>query len=248
MSDYKMIAQLILDSNNIVFFGGAGVSTASNIPDFRSADGLYNDKANINYSPEQILSHSFFIRHTDDFYKFYKDKMIYQDALPNYAHLFLTKLENMNKLKAVITQNIDNLHQLAKTKNVIELHGSIYRNYCMKCHKFYDLDKIVNSNGIPLCECGGIIKPDVVLYEEGLNNDDIEYAIKLIKEADILIIGGTSLSVYPAASFIDFYRGNKMLLINKEKTPLDNKANYVFNEAIDVFFKNVNDEMEMLIK
>lgn len=226
------LKELVHNSNNIVFFGGAGVSTESGIPDFRSADGIYSEKTKSNYSPEEILSHSFFMNNTKEFYKFYKSKMIYKNARPNAAHLCLAKLEGMGKLKAVITQNIDGLHQMAGSKNVLELHGSIHRNYCMKCHKFYDLDYIINSEDIPRCSCGGIVKPDVVLYQESLDMNVIEDSVSYIEKADVLIIGGTSLSVYPAAGLIRYYRGNKMVLINKSSTQYDSIANLIINESI----------------
>lgn len=211
------------ESDNIVFFGGAGVSTESGIPDFRSVDGLYNQK--YDYPPETILSHTFFMRKTDEFYKFYHDKMLIEGAKPNKAHLKLAKLEEEGKLKAVITQNIDGLHQEAGSKEVMELHGSVQRNYCMKCGKFFDFSYIKNSVGVPKCECGGIIKPDVVLYEEGLDNETINKSVKYIANADVLIIAGTSLAVYPAAGLIDYYRGNKLVVINLSSTPRDAYAN-----------------------
>ena len=228
----------ILDcSNNIVFFGGAGVSTESNIPDFRSANGLYNENTNSNYSPEEILSHTFFMEHTKDFFDFYSSRMIYKDAKPNNAHVALAKLEELGKLKAVITQNIDGLHQMAGSKNVLELHGSIHRNRCMKCHKFFDLSYIINSTNIPKCDvCGGIVKPDVVLYEESLDSDILESSIDYISKADVFIVGGTSLSVYPASGLVSYYRGNKLILINKTQTPYDNKADLIFHCNIAEIF------------
>lgn len=210
----ETLKKWIDESDNIVFFGGAGVSTESNIPDFRSRDGLYNQE--YKYPPEAILSHTFFINNPKEFYRFYKNKMIYKDARPNKAHYALAELEKRGKLKAVITQNIDGLHQMAGSKNVIELHGSIYKNRCIECGKKYGLDYIIESEGIPRCSCKGVIKPEVVLYEESLNNDDIARAINFIKNADVLIVGGTSLRVYPAAGLIDYYRGNKLVLINKD--------------------------------
>ena len=208
----EKLMEIIKNSKHLVFFGGAGVSTASNIPDFRGANGLYN------YTPEDIISHTFFKEHTKEFYEFYFDKMVYLDALPNECHKFLALLEENKMLDAVITQNIDGLHQKAGSKNVIELHGSVLRNYCMKCGKFYDIYskpfKDINYKGVPKCDCGGIIKPDVVLYEEPLNENDISKAINAISKADTLIIGGTSLVVYPAASFIRFFRGQNLVLIN----------------------------------
>ena len=212
----KKLQEIIDDSSNIVFFGGAGVSTESSIPDFRSADGLYHQQ--YKYSPEQIVSHSFFMRNTEGFYEFYKEKMMFLDAEPNPAHLKLAELEEAGKLSAVITQNIDGLHQAAGSRNVLELHGSIHRNYCQKCGKFYDVAYVKNSEGIPVCECGGRIKPDVVLYEEGLDSHVIQESIQAISRADTLIIGGTSLIVYPAAGFIDYFRGKHLVVINKSAT------------------------------
>lgn len=229
----EQLAQILSSSNNIVFFGGAGVSTESNIPDFRSENGLYKASNGKGYPPETMLSHSFYKRHTEDFYAFYKEKMIYKDAMPNQAHLALAKLEEMNKLKAVITQNIDGLHQLAGSKNVFELHGSVHRNYCMKCHAFYDLDYVMDKEGVPTCSgCGGTIKPDVVLYEEGLDDATITGAIRSIMQADTLIIGGTSLVVQPAASLINYFKGKHLILINKSSTPYDNQADLVIHESI----------------
>lgn len=232
-----LLKNWITESNNIVFFGGAGVSTESGIPDFRSVDGLYNLK--YDYPPETILSHSFFMSHTDKFYEFYRDKMIYDNAKPNITHVKLADMERSGKLKAVITQNIDGLHQKAGSKNVYELHGSIHRNYCMKCNKFYPLDTIVNSKGTPYCECGGIIKPDVVLYEESLDDDTILKSIKAISNADVLIIGGTSLSVYPASGLIRYYQGNKMVLINKSVTPYDDRADLLIQTGLGEVFKEL---------
>jgi NAD-dependent deacetylase len=225
------LKEIIQDSENIVFFGGAGVSTASGIPDFRSTDGLYSQK--YDYPPEVILSHTFFIKHTDVFYKFYRDKMIYLDAKPNTCHQTLAKLEEEGKLKAVITQNIDGLHQAAGSKRVYELHGSVYRNFCMDCGSFYTVNHIINTQGIPRCTlCGGIVKPDVVLYEESLDNECINGAIDAISKADVLIVGGTSLTVYPAASFINCFCGRKLVLINKTPTPADKIADLVIREGI----------------
>lgn len=213
----------IEESDNIVFFGGAGVSTESGIPDFRSVDGLYNQK--YDYPPETILSHTFFMRKTDEFYRFYQDKLMIDNVLPNKAHLKLAELEREGKLKAVITQNIDGLHQAAGSSEVMELHGSIQRNYCMKCGKFFDFKYMKESKGVPHCdECSGVIKPDVVLYEEGLDEVTIEKSVNYIRNADVLIIGGTSLAVYPAAGLIDYYRGNKLVLINLSSTPKDGMA------------------------
>lgn len=235
-----MIAELqdILHSDNIVFFGGAGVSTESGIPDFRSVDGLYNEK--YKHSPETIISHSFFVQNTDEFYRFYKNKMIFPLAEPNMAHRKLAELEQAGKLKAVITQNIDGLHQKAGSKNVLELHGSVHRNYCMKCGKFYDLSLIVKSSGIPKCQCGGTVKPDVVLYEEALNEEILEKSVEYISKADVLIIGGTSLVVYPAAGLINYYKGNKLVLINKSTTSADVRAALVINENIGRVFEKLH--------
>lgn len=214
--EIKQLQQIIDESNKIVFFGGAGVSTESNIPDFRSADGLYRQQ--YKYTPEQIVSHSFFVRNTEDFYEFYKEKMMFLDARPNPAHLKLAELEKAGKLTAVVTQNIDGLHQKAGSRNVLELHGSIHRNYCQKCRKFHDASYVKNAKGIPRCQCGGLIKPDVILYEEGLDSEIITKSIQAISEADTLIIGGTSLIVYPAAGFIDYFRGQHLVVINKSAT------------------------------
>lgn len=238
METIKMTLQEIIDdSDNIVFFGGAGVSTESGIPDFRSVDGLYNQK--YDYPPETILSHTFFIDKTDEFYKFYRDKLIVKGVQPNKAHIALAKLEETGKLKAVITQNIDGLHQLAGSKNVLELHGSTLRNYCMDCGKFYNADYIASNTGVPKCECGGIVKPDVVLYEEMLNDDTISKSVKFISEADTLIIGGTSLNVYPAAGFINYFSGRYLVIINKASTPADSKATLVINEPIGEVLGNL---------
>ena len=228
------LTKILKDSNNIVFFGGAGVSTESNIPDFRSANGLWSEKLKINLTPEQLVSHTMYMRYPEEFFKFYKDKLIYQDAKPNNAHKALAKLEEIGKLKAVVTQNIDGLHQMAGSKTVYELHGSVHR-----CHKFFDLDSMLALDGnIPHCDkCGGVVKPDVVLYEEGLDNSTIEGAIRAISSADLLIIGGTSLVVYPAASFINYYRGKDMVLINKSSTGYDNEASLVINDAIGEVLK-----------
>lgn len=214
--EIEQLQAMIDESNRIVFFGGAGVSTESNIPDFRSADGLYQQQ--YKYSLEQIVSHSFFVRNTEAFYEFYKSKMMFLDAKPNPAHKKLAELEAAGKLSAVITQNIDGLHQAAGSKNVLELHGSIHRNYCQRCHQFYDAAYVKNAEGIPKCSCGGVIKPDVVLYEEGLDSSIIEKSIHAISMADTLIIGGTSLVVYPAAGFIDYFRGKHLVVINKSAT------------------------------
>lgn len=214
--EIEQLQKIVDESHRIVFFGGAGVSTESNIPDFRSADGIYHQA--YKYSPEQVVSHSFFMQYPEAFYDFYREKMMILDARPNPAHLKLAELEKAGKLTAVITQNIDGLHQAAGSKKVYELHGSIHRNYCMKCHRFYDAQYVKNSKGIPVCECGGMIKPDVVLYEEGLDSNTIQGAVQAIAGADTLIIGGTSLVVYPAAGFIDYFNGRHLVVINKSET------------------------------
>ncbi|MDO5292561.1 MAG: NAD-dependent protein deacylase [bacterium] len=229
----EQLSKILKESNNIVFFGGAGISTASGIPDFRSSTGLYSRKLNRNFTPEQAVSHSFFIQYPEEFFDFYKKNLIYPEAKPYDAHIALAKLEKMGKLKAVVTQNIDGLHQAAGSKNVYELHGSVLRNYCMKCHAFYDVDYVIGTERVPKCEkCGGTVKPDVVLYEEGLDEDIISGAIHAITEADTLIIGGTSLVVYPAAGLIDYFRGKNLVLINKSSTSADHKADLVINEDI----------------
>lgn len=232
------LQEIIDDSERIVFFGGAGVSTESGIPDFRSQDGLYNQK--YKYPPETIISRSFYDRNYDEFFRFYRDKMIFPDAKPNAAHLKLAELERAGKLKAVITQNIDGLHQAAGSKNVIELHGSIHRNRCLKCGEPYPLDYIINYSGTPCCEkCGGRIKPDVVLYEESLNPDDIENAVNAIANADTLIIGGTSLVVYPAAGFVNYFNGKHMVVINKSPTNADKNAELVIGDSIGKVFADI---------
>lgn len=229
----------IKECNYIVFFGGAGVSTESGIPDFRSVDGLYNQK--YKYPPETIISHSFFMRRTEDFYEFYKDKMLYTDAHPNDAHKKLVLLEQKGKVKAVVTQNIDGLHQAAGSSNVLELHGSVHRNYCMNCKKAFDLKYIKQSEGVPKCDaCGGIIKPDVVLYEEGLNQEILTETIKHISKADMLIIGGTSLAVYPAAGLIDYFKGRYLVVINMVETPRDRYADIVINDKIGKVFSQID--------
>ena len=230
------LKEIILKSNNIVFFGGAGVSTESGIPDFRSVDGLYNTK--YKYPPETMISHSFFMNNTEEFYDFYINKMIFLNAKPNNAHKKLAELEKEGKLKAVITQNIDGLHQAAGSKNVLELHGSVHRNYCMKCKKFHDVNYVVKANGVPKCQCGGIVKPDVVLYEESLDSDIMEKAVQYIEKADVLIIGGTSLVVYPAAGLINYFKGSKLVLINKTSTPMDEKADLVIYDSIGKVFED----------
>lgn len=237
MTGTEQLKQWIEASDNIVFFGGAGVSTESGIPDFRSVDGLYHQK--YDYPQETILSHTFYMEKTEEFYKFYRDKMLALDAKPNAAHLKLAELEAKGKLKAVVTQNIDGLHQAAGSKNVLELHGSVHRNYCRKCGRLYDASYIKESTGVPKCACGGQIKPDVVLYEEGLDDVTMQSAIHFISQAEILIIGGTSLAVYPAAGLIDFYKGNKLVLINKSATPLDRRADLVIQAPIGEVFQQV---------
>ena len=222
MEPVMQLKSWIEESKNIVFFGGAGVSTESGIPDFRSQDGLYHQQ--YDYPPEQILSHTFFVRKPEEFFRFYRNKMLAPDARPNRAHLALAELERAGRLKAVITQNIDGLHQAAGSREVLELHGSVLRNHCMRCGKFYGMDAILNSVGVPKCSCGGVIKPDVVLYEEGLDMDTLNRAVNYISRADVLIVGGTSLTVYPAAGLIDYYRGRKLVLINRDATPLDGRA------------------------
>lgn len=237
MTGTEKLKELIDGSNNIVFFGGAGVSTESGIPDFRSTDGLYHQQ--YDYPPETILSHSFFMRNPEEFYRFYKNKMLCLDAKPNMAHKKLAELEKAGKLKAVITQNIDGLHQAAGSKEVLELHGSVHRNYCMKCGKFYDAEYMLHAEGVPTCSCGGMIKPDVVLYEEGLDMTVMSKSIQAIQNADVLIISGTSLVVYPAAGLIDYYRGNKLVVINMSVTSQDKNADLVIQEPIGKVFSNL---------
>ena len=230
MNNVDKFIKLVRECDNIVFFGGAGVSTESGIPDFRSPDGLYNQK--YKYPPETIISHSFYQRYPEEFYRFYKDKMLYPDAKPGITHLALAKLEKEGKLKKIITQNIDGLHQAAGSKEVLELHGSALRNYCEKCGKFYDMEYIMNSKGIPYCSCGGRVKPDVVLYEEGLDQHILEEAVEAIHQADILLIGGTSLAVYPAAGLIDYYQGRKLIVINRSATSRDRQADLLVQGSI----------------
>lgn len=233
MNERSLLKDWIMDSQNIVFFGGAGVSTESNIPDFRGVDGLYHQE--YEYPPETIISHSFYRSKPKEFYRFYKNKMLFPDAKPNPAHLALAKLEEMGKLKAVITQNIDGLHQAAGSKTVLELHGSVRRNHCTRCMNFFTLEEMLSTmgeDGIPRCTCSGVIKPDVVLYEESLDESVLSKSVAYISQADLLIIGGTSLTVYPAAGLIDYYRGSKMVLINKTVTPMDEKANLVISGSI----------------
>ncbi len=226
----ETLQRMIDESGRIVFFGGAGVSTESGIPDFRSEDGLYRQK--YRYPPEVMLSRSFFESHMEEFYDFYRAKMLYLDAQPNDAHKKLAELERAGKLSAVVTQNIDGLHQKAGSKRVYELHGSVHRNYCLKCRRQYDAEFIRNSTGIPRCSCGGVVKPDVVLYEEGLDQATLAGAVEAIARADMLIVGGTSLAVYPAAGLVDYYRGNRLVLINRSATPLDRGANLVVSGSI----------------
>lgn len=233
----QQLKKLVDKSNNIVFFGGAGVSTESGIPDFRGQDGLYNQK--YDFPPEEILSHTFFIDNTEKFYKFYRDKMNSLKYQPNIAHIKLAELEKQGKLKAVVTQNIDGLHQKAGSKNVLELHGSVLRNYCMKCHKFYTAEYIFNTDGVPKCSCGGIIKPDVVLYEEGLNEEILQNSIGAISKADLLIVGGTSLTVQPACGLINFFNGKNLVLINRDATQYDYKADLVINESLGKVFEQI---------
>ena len=236
--ELETLKKWIDNSDNIVFFGGAGVSTESGIPDFRSVDGLYNQQ--YDYPPETILSHTFFRRNTEEFYRFYRAKMLALDAKPNAAHKKLAQWEQEGKLKAVVTQNIDGLHQAAGSKMVYELHGSVHRNYCQKCGAFYDARYMLESKGIPKCEkCGGIIKPDVVLFEEGLDDATMRGAIRAISQADVLIIGGTSLTVYPAAGLIDYYNGNKLVLINKSVTPMDSRADLLVQGPIGEIFSQL---------
>ena len=230
LATVEELQKVIDESKSIVFFGGAGVSTESGIPDFRSVDGLYNQK--YDYPPEEILSHTFFMKKTEEFYRFYRDKMLCLDKKPNKAHLKLAELERACKLSAVVTQNIDGLHQAAGSRRVYELHGSVLRNYCRNCRKFYSAEFIKNSEGIPRCECGGVIKPDVVLYEEGLNDSVVTGALNAIQIADTLIIAGTSLTVYPAAGFIRYFRGNTIVLINRDATPFDSHADLVFHDKV----------------
>ena len=230
MEAEKQLKSWIEESGNIVFFGGAGVSTESGIPDFRSQDGLYHQQ--YDYPPEEILSHSFYMKNPEEFYRFYRNKMLAPGAKPNKAHLALAKLEREGRLNAVITQNIDGLHQAAGSREVLELHGSVHRNHCLRCGKFYGLEAIENSSGIPRCSCGGMIKPDVVLYEEGLDMDVLNRAVNYISRADVLIVGGTSLTVYPAARLIDYYRGHKLVLINRDATALDSRADLVISGKI----------------
>ena len=238
----EQLQEIIDQYDNIVFFGGAGVSTESGIPDFRSQDGLYHQK--YDFPPETILSHTFFLNNTEEFFKFYRDKMLCDTAKPNAAHLKLAELEKAGKLKAVITQNIDNLHQMAGSRKVLELHGSVYRNYCMRCGKFYDFSYVKNSTGVPYCECGGVVKPDVVLYEEMLDSTTLAESVDAISRAQVLIIGGTSLAVYPAASLIDYFRGEAIVVINKAPTPRDRSADLLIKDPIGQVFSQIRTEGE----
>ncbi len=238
MTAVEQFADMVQHSDNIVFFGGAGVSTESGIPDFRSVDGLYNQT--YKYPPEHILSHTFYRENPEEFYRFYRDKMLCLDAKPNMAHIKLAELEKAGKLKAIITQNIDGLHQKVGSKNVLELHGSVHRNFCEHCHKLFDAEYMLHSTGVPKCDaCGGPIKPDVVLYEEGLDNDVIEQSLYYISHADMLIIGGTSLVVYPAAGLVRYYNGHKLVLINKSSTDMDSSADLVIKEPIGQVFSHI---------
>ena len=239
MSKISQLQEIITNSDNIVFFGGAGVSTESGIPDFRSESGIFKSLEKYGDTPENLVSHSYYIDHTEEFFEYYKKNLIFEDATPNPAHLKLAELEKTGKIKAVITQNIDGLHQKAGSENVLELHGSVHRNYCQICGKEYDLKYILESDGIPKCECGGIIKPDVVLYEEPLNNSILSLSIDYIQNAETLIIGGTSLVVYPAAGLINYFSGKNLILINKSETPYDNLATLVINDAIGEVFSQI---------
>lgn len=238
MDAIENFLEMVKESDNIVFFGGAGVSTESGIPDFRSVDGLYNQK--YDYPPETILSHTFYRRNPEEFYRFYRDKMLCLDAEPNITHIRLAQLEQAGKLRGVVTQNIDGLHQKAGSKNVMELHGSVLRNYCERCGEFMSAEEILHATGVPKCPCcGGPVKPDVVLYEEGLNQRTLEDAIACIRNADVLIVGGTSLAVYPAAGLIDYYRGDKLVLINKSATPMDRRANLLIQDGLGKVFSRI---------
>lgn len=239
MSKINQLQEIIDSSDNIVFFGGAGVSTESGIPDFRSESGIFKSLEKYGDTPENLVSHSYYMDHTEEFFNYYKDTLVFKDAKPNPAHIALAKLEEVGKLKAVITQNIDGLHQKAGSKEVLELHGSIHRNYCQICNKEYGLDYILESEGIPRCECGGIVKPDVVLYEEPLNNATLSFAIDYIQNAETLIIGGTSLVVYPAAGLINYFNGDNLVLINKSETAYDTLASLVINNEIGETFSQI---------
>ena len=239
-AEIEKLKKIIDESNNIVFFGGAGVSTESGIPDFRSASGIYNLKLNREVSPEEMISHTFYVNHPEDFFEFYKDKLIYPEAKPNACHKALAELEKQGKVKAIVTQNIDGLHQMAGSEVVYELHGSVLRNYCEKCHTFYDVNKVLDSDGVPTCDkCGARVKPDVVLYEEGLDSNVIDGAVDAIAKADTLIVGGTTLIVYPAAGLIRYFHGKNLVLINKTATPADDSADLVIHDAIGEVFAEV---------
>ena len=237
LSKVERLAQILKDARRAVFFGGAGVSTESGIPDFRSTGGLYNQEWR--YPPETILSHTFFQNNTEEFYRFYRKKMLFPNAKPNAAHEALAELERMGILTAVITQNIDGLHQAAGSQHVIELHGTVHKNFCTRCRRFYSLEDILNSDGVPRCSCGGIIRPDIVLYEEALDQDVLEKAVHYIRHADVLIVGGTSLAVYPAAGLLNYYRGDKLVLVNRSATPYDSAANLIIHEKIGEVFSQI---------
>lgn len=237
MDKIETLKQWVSESGNIVFFGGAGVSTESGIKDFRSVDGLYNQK--FDYPPERIISHSFFLQDTEYFYRFYREKMLPLGFAPNVTHKVLAQWEQEGKLTAVVTQNIDGLHQKAGNEKVYELHGSVLRNYCMKCRKFHSAEFVKNSEGIPRCACGGIVKPDVVLYEEGLDQDTLMNSVMAIRSADLLIVAGTSLTVYPAAGLIEYYRGNRLVLINRDETPYDSRADLILHESLGNVFSQL---------
>ncbi|MGM9552881.1 MAG: NAD-dependent protein deacylase [Faecousia sp.] len=238
MTKLEQLRQWIQESKTAVFFGGAGVSTESGIPDFRSVDGLYNQK--FEYPPEQIISHSFYLRKPEYFFRFYREKMLPLGFEPNVTHKVLAQLEKEGHLAAVVTQNIDGLHQKAGSKTVFELHGSVLRNYCVRCHKFYPAEFVRDAKGIPLCDCGGTVKPDVVLYEESLDQDTLAGAVSAIRRADLLIVGGTSLTVYPAAGLLQYYRGNRLVLINRDETPYDDYANLVFHDSLGKIFSQLS--------
>lgn len=238
MTNVEQLRQWIQESKTAVFFGGAGVSTESGIPDFRSVDGLYSQK--FEYPPEQIISHSFYLRKPEYFFRFYREKMLPLGFEPNVTHKVLAQLEKEGHLAAVVTQNIDGLHQKAGSKTVFELHGSVLRNYCVKCHKFYPAEFVRDAKGIPLCDCGGTVKPDVVLYEESLDQDTLAGAVSAIRRADLLIVGGTSLTVYPAAGLLQYYRGNRLVLINRDETPYDDYANLVFHDSLGKIFSQLS--------
>ena len=237
MTSLQQLRQWIQESSRAVFFGGAGVSTESGIPDFRSVDGLYHQK--FDYPPETIISHSFYERMPEYFFNFYREKMLPLGFMPNITHQVLARLEQEGHLAAVVTQNIDGLHQKAGSKNVFELHGSVLRNYCVKCHKYYPAETVRDAKGVPLCDCGGVIKPDVVLYEEPLNEEVMAGAIHAIRKADLLIVGGTSLTVYPAAGLLQYYRGSRLVLINRDETPYDSYADLVFHDSLGKIFSQL---------